>query len=87
MENIKRSITVYKKTGTEFLLAELTLPEIGVDQLVEIINPTIEDPLLYSCYKLSSTQLDKIFNSIPDYYRSILNVNFNTYEYYLEAYA
>ncbi|MFT4666875.1 MAG: hypothetical protein ACI8YQ_001990 [Polaribacter sp.] len=85
MKKINRTIAVFHKTGSEFLLAELMLPDVAINDLVRIINPASDDPTLYRCYQLSFDQLAEIFNLIPDSYHLILNIDFTIYEYHLEV--
>jgi len=85
MENVLRSISIFSKNESEFLLGQVLLPEIDIEELNKIIVSTEDDPQYYYCYLLTEETLSKFLDIIPDYHSAILKIDFETYEYYLEA--
>lgn len=75
---VERSVNVYLKNADE-PTEEINVDTIPFDKLIEIVPPTLDDPLLYDGYELERKQIDLI-NS---FLKNKIEPDFNMYSYIL----
>ena len=81
-----RIIAVFDKKGEPgFLIGELRLDAISVDDIKSIISPYPEDPDMIMCYTLTQDQLTSLLSLLPALYRKLFRIDHSIYEYSLEA--
>ena len=85
MKNIIRTISIFSKRESEFLLGQVLLPHIDISKLTDKITPYENDSELFYCYPLSEESLSDILKLLPPYYTGFINIDFDNYEYHLEA--
>ena len=57
MTNATRLITQFR-AGHDDRVGEINVTHISFDAISRIVKPTLGDPLLHDCYRLSSSQLE-----------------------------
>jgi hypothetical protein len=81
---VNRHISYYERYGTKYIGA-ISLNNVDLNDLLSLV--TIEkykdDYLLYNCYLLDKTMLDKIAKLD----NQVFTLDLDTYEYFLEATA
>lgn len=78
---VDRVINIYNKEDDD-LFFEVKI-EIKLDELIKIIEPREDDPLLYDGYLLSADKLE----SLNEFLMQKITPDFITYYYVLEAYG
>ena len=84
MIEVNRHITLYEKDGDKFI-GKIQLKSVALKDLQSIVSKGKykDDHLLYNCYLLDKSMLDKL--AILD--NQTFNLNLDSYEYYLESTA
>jgi len=84
MIEVNRHISFYEKDGDK-CIGEIPLKNVTLKDLQSLVSieEYKEDYLLYNCYFLDKSMLDKL--AILE--NQIFNLNLESYEYYLEATA
>lgn len=84
MIEVNRIISYYEKDGDKYI-GEIPLKNVALKDLQSLISieKYKDDYLLYNCYFLDKSMLDKL--AILD--NQTFNLNLDSYEYFLEATA
>ena len=77
---VERTVNVYLKDGSEPLY-EINIDTVPFNNLLEIVPPTEDDPLLYDGYELEPEQI----NSINHFLIDKIVPDFKVYTYILVA--
>jgi hypothetical protein len=81
---VGRMITAFEKNGEKFLFdIEFELSErLTLEQILEIVPPKENDPLLYDPYSLAESQFDFLRKHLP----ALQPYDFQSYDWFLEAF-
>lgn len=84
MTEVNRHISIYEKHGDKYI-GKIPLNNVDLNDLLSLVSleKYKDDSLLYNCYLLDQTMLDKL--AILD--NQTFNLNLDNYEYFLEATA
>jgi hypothetical protein len=82
MIEVNRHISFYEKYGDKHI-GEIPLKNVALEDLQYLVSieKYKDDYLLYNCYFLDKSMLDKL--ALLD--KQIFNLNLDRYEYFLEA--
>ena len=84
MTEVNRHISFYEKHGDKYI-GQIPLVNVDINDLLSLVSNEKykDDYLLYNCYLLDKSMLDKL--AILD--NQTFNLNLDSYEYFLEATA
>ena len=83
---MRRLLAIFDKQGEPgFMIGELRLDDVRLDDLKAFIDPYQGDDDLVMCYTLDEGQLDRLLALLPSLNRGLIQVNHEIYEYSLEA--
>ena len=82
LERVERTINIYSNESKD-LVKEISIDNIPIDKLKNIVIPKDGDPLLYLGYVLNEAQLKKLNNELGN----IIEPNFSLYYYVLECHG
>lgn len=82
MMEVNRHISIYERDGEKYI-GEILLNNVKLNDLLSLVTHEKykNDYLLYNCYLLDKSMLDKLANLD----NQTFNLNLDNYEYYLEA--
>lgn len=77
---VNRVIGVYERTSDKHI-KDVSLNEVSIDRLKEIMNPSVDDPDLYMIYKINIQQYQLLVNLVP----LLSDENFDNSDMYYEC--
>ncbi|MEZ4800273.1 MAG: hypothetical protein R2809_10970 [Flavobacteriales bacterium] len=82
MIEVNRHISIYEKDGDKYI-GEIPLTNVALKDLQSLVSieKYKDDHLLYNCYLLDKSMLDKL--AVLD--NQTFNLNLDSHEYFLEA--
>lgn len=78
-KNLERWLRIYDKNGDD-LIDEMQLVNVTFLDLIKFFNPPPEDPLMFDCYQVSSSEQVKFLEDIL-----ALKIKLNLFDYFIEC--